>query len=264
MCVSWLFEPQGCLPDDPNKIATLVGAHHGTVKRFLSKFPFFFEPVTGLLAGNSPHSRHFPAESPPNLRRFLAVFAPFVLTNGGLLGNAKLLVQSVSYWELSEKRAKAARLAHANTEHLHEQTGGSAFASASASPSAKAKPLNPGAKPAPPPVDTRHPECIEFASKTFEVKHSQRPTWTARDFKALKELLAHPNVTVFDFQRRWTNYLESTEPFTVKQGDALWYFCSKYDTFLEGPIAERRNGNGRKPADEIFRHNLEVTKRHMH
>jgi hypothetical protein len=49
-----------------------------------------------------------------------------------------------------------------------------------------------------------------------------------------------------ELERRWLNYLGSTEPFTAKQGDSLAYFCSKFDTFIDGPISrpkEKVSGN---------------------
>ena len=96
----------------------------------------------------------------------------------------------------------------------------------------------------PPAEDPRHAECVEFAHKTFEQKHSQKPTWIGRDYKALAELLKHSSVTTLDFRRRWQNYLASSESFTVKQGHSLAYFCSKFDAFLEGPIHDRSFNNG--------------------
>lgn len=192
LSVSWLYEPQGCLPSDPNKISHLSGLHHGTVKRFLKKFPFFFETIDSLLAGSSPHSRHFSAESSPNLRRFLAVFAPNMRRNGELLANAKVLGQAVSYWQLSEKRSEAARKVHASVGHLYEQTGGSAPATAPATAPANTKSKsNPTATPAASPQVDLPIWIPEWTWRAFtEMRSKMRPPLTHQTtiliFKKLK------------------------------------------------------------------------------
>lgn len=90
--------------------------------------------------------------------------------------------------------------------------------------------------------DTRHQEFIEFAYKAFQGKFGQKPTWLAKDWTALSNLLkSNFTLELLEFGRRWQNYIESTEAFTVKQGFSLCYFCSKFDTFLHGPLHEKNN-----------------------
>lgn len=98
---------------------------------------------------------------------------------------------------------------------------------------------NPAAKTAPP-VDPRHQPFVDFAYKTFEAKHRQRPNWNGKDFDNLKNLLRNSQtLNVQELERRWGHYLASTEPFTAKQGGSLGYFCSKFDAFISGPITEK-------------------------
>lgn len=96
----------------------------------------------------------------------------------------------------------------------------------------KAKPR--AAKPAAP-SDPRYQPFVDFAYRSFEAKHGQKPTWSVKDFNGLKALLKQ-NLTLAELERRWNYFSASTEPFTAKQGDSLAYFCAKFDSFIDGPI----------------------------
>jgi hypothetical protein len=94
----------------------------------------------------------------------------------------------------------------------------------------------PAAKPVPP-ADPRFQPFLDFAFGAFEAKHRQKPTWRDRDFKALSMMLASNRaIDAGELERRFGNYLGSTEPFTQKQGGSLAYFCDHVDSFLTGPI----------------------------
>jgi hypothetical protein len=96
-----------------------------------------------------------------------------------------------------------------------------------------------------PPADPRFQPFVDFAYKAFEQKHRQRPTWGVKDFKFLSAVLSsNKGLSVSQLQGRFRNYLNSTEGFTQKQGDSLSYFCAHVDSFLAGPILERRKPNG--------------------
>lgn len=107
----------------------------------------------------------------------------------------------------------------------------------------------PVAKPAPP-ADPRFQPFLDFAFKAFEQKHGQRPSWAGKDFKSLSVMLAsNKGLSSDELQRRFKNYLSSTEPFTEKQGDSLAYFCTHVDSFMAGPIlAAARKGTNGKPS----------------
>lgn len=109
---------------------------------------------------------------------------------------------------------------------------------------------NPAAKTAPP-ADSRFTPFLKFAFEAFEQKHGQKPTWTGKDFKALSAMLAgNKNLDADELQRRFQNYLASTELFTQKQGNALWYFCARTDSFLAGPILAVQ-GKGKSNGKDI-------------
>jgi hypothetical protein len=108
--------------------------------------------------------------------------------------------------------------------------------------STQEKPKAKAAKTAPP-SDPRFQAFVDFAFGSFEVKHGQRPNWNGKDFKNLKALLSkNQTLTADELKRRWEHYLNSTEPFTAKQADSLAYFCSKFDSFIDGPV-QASNGN---------------------
>jgi len=103
----------------------------------------------------------------------------------------------------------------------------------------------PAAKTAPPP-DPRHEPFVRFAYGAFETKHGQKPSWQGKDFKALSLMLASSKgLGLEELQRRFENYLASTEPFTRNKGGSLAYFCQNVDSFLAGPILEKRKPNAK-------------------
>ena len=120
---------------------------------------------------------------------------------------------------------------------------------------------NHAAKPAPP-ADPRFQPFLEFAYGAFEAKHGQKPTWTGKDFKALSALLSgNKGLGADELQRRFRNFLSSTEPFTQKQGDALGYFCAHVDSFLAGPILalpQKGASNGKPTATDLAIQNARV------
>ena len=104
----------------------------------------------------------------------------------------------------------------------------------------KKKEKGSAAKPAPS-ADPHYQAFVDYAFRAFQEKHQgQSPSWGNRDFQGLKGLLArNKGLTEAELQRRWSNYLASTEPFTMKQGCSLAYFCSKFDSFMVGPLLQK-------------------------
>jgi hypothetical protein len=96
-----------------------------------------------------------------------------------------------------------------------------------------------------PPADLRFQPFLDLTFRAFERKHGQKPTWTGKDFKALTAMLSsNKSLDGLELEKRFCNYLESTEAFIKKQGDSLAYFCTHIDSFLAGPILERNKSNG--------------------
>jgi hypothetical protein len=100
------------------------------------------------------------------------------------------------------------------------------------------------------PADPRHKPFVDFAFRSFEAKHGQKPNWDGKDFRNLASLLKrNQTLTSAELERRWQNYSSSTEPFTQKQGESLAYFCAKFDSFIDGPIL--RSTGGKPDARDI-------------
>jgi hypothetical protein len=102
------------------------------------------------------------------------------------------------------------------------------------------------------PGDSRFQPFLAFAFESFAAKHGRKPLWQGKDLNGLKNLLKNhsaESVSLERLQANWQNFLDSTEPFTVKQGDSLCYFCSNVDKFSDGPIlaALGRGGTNGKP-----------------
>lgn len=117
------------------------------------------------------------------------------------------------------------------------------------------KRAKPGAAKATAPADPRFQVFVEYAHGSFQVKHGgQAPYWGPKDFKNLKTLLEkNKSLSQDELQRRWTNYLGSTEPFTVKQGDSLAHFCAHFDSFINGPLS---GGKEKLGAEDAIRRSL--------
>jgi hypothetical protein len=108
------------------------------------------------------------------------------------------------------------------------------------------------AKPAAP-ADPRFQPFLDFAFRAFTQNHGQKPTWGGKDFKALSAMLAsNRNLDSGELERRWRNYMESTENFTRKQGGSLAYFCVNADRFLNGPVTERPRSSHGKPNSAAY------------
>lgn len=108
---------------------------------------------------------------------------------------------------------------------------------------------NPAAKPAPP--DPRHKPFFDFAYEAFRKKHLQPPTWGAKHANGLRLFLAgHPQVNAEEWQRRYLNFLASTDPFYQQQKGSLLYFAGNFDRFIDGPILERKSTNGKPDTNE--------------
>jgi len=114
--------------------------------------------------------------------------------------------------------------------------------------------LKPAPKP-PAPADPRFQPFLDFAFGAFEQKHGQKPTWSGKDFRALSTMLAsNKGLGADELQRRFRNYISSTETFTQKQGDSLAYFSAHTDSFLAGPMLAVQgkgasNGNAKSSAN---------------
>lgn len=102
----------------------------------------------------------------------------------------------------------------------------------------------PAAKTTQPP-DPRFQGFFSFAYEDYRVRKGQPPAWGGKHKANLKQFLQeNPAVGVEEWQRRWLNYSQSTEAYTVNQGRSLAHFCSKFDSFFDGPVVERRLSKG--------------------
>jgi hypothetical protein len=102
----------------------------------------------------------------------------------------------------------------------------------------------PPAKPSPPSTPG-YQVVLGSLWKEFEEKNGQPPTWGTKDYAALNGILRRDLHPPEEIIRRFRHYLDSSEEFMAKQGGSLTFFFSRFDTFLRGPISDRRsNGNG--------------------
>jgi len=115
---------------------------------------------------------------------------------------------------------------------------------------------NPAAKTAPP-ADPRFQPFFEFAYEAFRTKHDQPPTWGGKDKNNLKQFLKEqPGILLSEWERRFGNYLDSTERFIKGRGCGLAYFVTNFDAFRDGPILAftgGTNGKGRTNRTDTLR-----------
>lgn len=116
----------------------------------------------------------------------------------------------------------------------------------------------------PAPGDSRFQPFFNFAFESFAVKHGRKPLWQGKDRNGLKNLLKNQNAESLPLERLktlWRNFLDSTEPFTVKQGGSLAYFCSNVDKFADGPILtapQKGRASGKLTGTELAIHNAKA------
>jgi hypothetical protein len=116
--------------------------------------------------------------------------------------------------------------------------------------SQKSEKKNLAAKPAPPP-DKRFQSFFKVAYEAFKTLHLQPPTWGEKDGKQLRDFLKQQSsITEAEWQRRYTAFLDSTEPFFKQQHGSLAFFAANFDKFIDGPVLERKT-NG-KPGKQSF------------
>lgn len=108
------------------------------------------------------------------------------------------------------------------------------------------------------PADPRYQPFFDFAYRFYERKHGQRPNWNGKDHKNLTALLGkNQTLTLAELEQRWNHYSASTERFTANQGDSLAHFCSRFDSFIDGPILAPPSGaKGGGRADAITARNI--------
>ena len=119
---------------------------------------------------------------------------------------------------------------------------------------------NLAAKPTPP-ADPRFQPFFAFAFEAFTSKHERKPPWQGKDHKGLKGLLRSQSAESLPLERLqtiWRNFLDSTEAFTVKQGNSMAYFCANVDKFSDGPIlaVPERGTNGRSNINQAIEQTL--------
>jgi hypothetical protein len=95
--------------------------------------------------------------------------------------------------------------------------------------------------------DSRFQPFYSHAHQSYQQKHGAEPIWTGKDRNGLKGLLKDQSPNVLPLERLnslWDSFLASTEPFTLKQGDSLAYFCSNIGKFANGPILSASQKGG--------------------
>jgi len=113
------------------------------------------------------------------------------------------------------------------------------------------------------PADPRREVFLQFAGKEFEAKHGVKPSWAKADFVQYDSFLKHNTaMSVEEMQRRFRNYLASTEPFIVSQGGSLTYFFKKFVVFarVQIPVLPRKSDRAvLVDPEELRRKRLEIT-----
>jgi len=96
-----------------------------------------------------------------------------------------------------------------------------------------------------PPTDNRHKQFLGTAFEAFRAQFGQSPTWSNKEFKGLSLFLAkHGQIELAEWQRRFQNFMASTDEFVCNQGGSLLYFLANFDKFIHGPILSKGGGPG--------------------
>lgn len=111
----------------------------------------------------------------------------------------------------------------------------------------KNKNKNVPAEKAPAPPGSGLKLATEYAHKSFQKNYRSKPSWGPGAYKAIAALFGRmPDLTSEEFSRRWDNFMGSDDKFIADQGGSLMFFCSKFDSFLKGPIGGSHDDGRRK------------------
>jgi hypothetical protein len=113
-----------------------------------------------------------------------------------------------------------------------------------ASPNPSVEPLvEPSGEPSQEPGCTARPNQRAFSDRAiemFNLRFGQKPTWSAKDYRQLADLLRlRQDLTLAEFERRYAIMLASEDRFVGQKHGSLLYFCTRFDEFIE-PVG----GNG--------------------
>lgn len=106
------------------------------------------------------------------------------------------------------------------------------------------------------PGDPRFQPFFTFAFDSFNAKYQRKPLWRGKDQNGLRSLLVSHNVERLPLNRLqsdWRSFLDSTDPFILKQGGSLAFFCSCIDKFANGPLlaaSQKGKSNGKLDPNE--------------
>ena len=77
-----------------------------------------------------------------------------------------------------------------------------------------------------------------------------KPTWTGRDFAALRRLMKR-GIEREEIWRRWLNYLDSPDEFIKAQGWGLRFFAERFDSWAFGPVNARASAKEQEAQAEL-------------
>ena len=83
-------------------------------------------------------------------------------------------------------------------------------------------------------------EAMAYARATFEVKTGHSPCWNSNHRHALWEFVQQYDLSLDEFKRRWDIFLASDDPFDLKQGFSLIWFCRNPDRYIQRVVAKSK------------------------
>lgn len=163
--------------------------------------------------------------------------------------------------ELAKRAEHHQRLSSAGKKRWHKPGLSQAIASPHPHPQPQPRPQeekNPAAKTAPP-ADLRHKVVVDLCFEAYRAHYGVAPTWGSREGNALKRfLMEHASIPAEEITRRYKNFLNTRERYHAEKHGSLCHLLGNFDTFADGPVPERINGNAkpRVSADQRTRDNL--------
>ena len=77
-------------------------------------------------------------------------------------------------------------------------------------------------------------ECRDFSFGDFTMRMHQKPSWATKDYVQLTALFKRkPDLTELEWKSRWKRFAESADPFDIKMGLSLGFFCTNFDRFIK-------------------------------
>ena len=92
--------------------------------------------------------------------------------------------------------------------------------------------------------------ALAYAQSAFLSKTGHPPFWNEANVESLHALFGKFPIDLAEFSRRWDIFLASDDPFDLKQGFSLIWFCRNPDRYIQRVVAKSKREKEIERSDE--------------